>query len=360
MGASRRVLLLATLAVQHTQHALLLSYARQTKPPHFTVTVLVAVAEIVKVVCNLTGLLAVDKFPTSHITSMMRNWRSHTLRFAFPAFCYTLSNNCQMLGAAYLTPIVYQIVNQLRIPLTAFLWQCFLQRSISRIRWFAVFALTFGVLLVVVVPEPVESKRIDHHHSNKNKFVLGLLLVSLGTCAATLASVWFEWLMKVRADFNNHKALTVFESNLYLSAFSFPLSLLAIVLHDRERVLTKGPFWGFGWLGIGVLFSHAIGGLLVSFTLKFATNVLKTFATAASLVLTCLLSALFYNKKLSLQFTIGVFIVILATLLYSFEPQILASRDEYEHIQNDSIENGRRRRSEKTQLPAVEGGGDAG
>lgn len=53
-------------------------------------------------------------------------------------------------------------------------------------------------------------------------------------------------------------------------------------------------------------------------TMKFADNILKTFATSNSIILSCGVSFfVLEDSNLSLSFIIGTFAIILATFLYS-------------------------------------------
>merc|ERR1719433_2460535 len=74
-----------------------------------------------------------------------------------------------------------------------------------------------------------------------------------------------------------------------------------------------------GWNGLTclVVLLNALGGFFVSLTMKYADNILKTFAVSMSLVVNCLLSSAFLNVTLTLQDTAGIALVISATIFYS-------------------------------------------
>jgi len=72
----------------------------------------------------------------------------------------------------------------------------------------------------------------------------------------------------------------------------------------------------------------------VAATIKFADNILKTFATAISIVLSCLLSYfLFGDLNLTLSFTLGTIVIIVATLLYG---KASTTQSEEEKKSNES------------------------
>jgi UDP-sugar transporter A1/2/3 len=63
----------------------------------------------------------------------------------------------------------------------------------------------------------------------------------------------------------------------------------------------------------------AVGGILVAGTMKYADNILKTFATANSIALSCVLSHFLLgdDDTFTPTFLIGTCVIILATFLYS-------------------------------------------
>lgn len=66
-----------------------------------------------------------------------------------------------------------------------------------------------------------------------------------------------------------------------------------------------------------VVIVQAVGGLIVAVVVKYADNVLKVFATSFSIVISCVLSAIFFDFHASFAFMVGASCVVLATALYS-------------------------------------------
>merc|ERR1711920_694159 len=63
---------------------------------------------------------------------------------------------------------------------------------------------------------------------------------------------------------------------------------------------------------------QALGGLVVAAVLKYADNILKCFGNALSIVLSCLLSAVFLREFVpDALFVFGTLLVLVATTLYS-------------------------------------------
>ncbi len=69
------------------------------------------------------------------------------------------------------------------------------------------------------------------------------------------------------------------------------------------------------WL---VVCLQAFGGLVIAAVIKYADNILKSFATSLSIILTYVMSVLvgLENPRLSAAFLAGTALVIAATFLY--------------------------------------------
>ena len=66
--------------------------------------------------------------------------------------------------------------------------------------------------------------------------------------------------------------------------------------------------------------SSALGGLIVAAVLKYADSVLKGYATAASVILTGVLSAIFFGTVLDTHFFLAVVTVTCSISLYQTPP----------------------------------------
>lgn len=88
------------------------------------------------------------------------------------------------------------------------------------------------------------------------------------------------------------------------------------VLCDFPVILEHGLWHGFDRRAIVAVMSSALGGLIVSAVLKYADSVLKGYATSASVILTGLLSALFFGTSIDLHFVLALVNVTCSIALY--------------------------------------------
>lgn len=66
-----------------------------------------------------------------------------------------------------------------------------------------------------------------------------------------------------------------------------------------------------------------VGGLLTAAVIKFAGNILKTFATSLSMIMTCLISMPLFGYQPTLLFWVGLSLTCIATVLYACKPKTL-------------------------------------
>ena len=84
-----------------------------------------------------------------------------------------------------------------------------------------------------------------------------------------------------------------------------------------ETVRANGFFHGYTPVTWVAIFMLSLGGLISAVVVKYADNILKGFATSFALVLTCLLSALFFDFVLTIRFVLGAGLVNYAIFMYT-------------------------------------------
>ena len=136
------------------------------------------------------------------------------------------------------------------------------------------------------------------------------LILPLALLAWTDAGVFLEKLFKTIQ-------LTLWLQSIQLSLFALPISIACMVVYDARALVQAELFVGFGsWAWLTVALS-ALGGIAVSMALKYADNILKTFAVGCSIVLNCLISSIFLGVPLNLPMILGVLLVVGSTFLFN-------------------------------------------
>merc|ERR1719188_2315509 len=113
-------------------------------------------------------------------------------------------------------------------------------------------------------------------------------------------------------------AASLWLRNVQLAWFGAILGLMGAFWNDGEQIRAAGFMQGYTSLVWCVICLQAFGGLVVAAVLRYADNLLKCFANAISIVLTCIMAALFLEEfEPDMLFCIGTGFVLMSTTLYS-------------------------------------------
>ncbi|MEM6318221.1 MAG: solute carrier family 35 transporter [Bacteroidota bacterium] len=223
------------------------------------------------------------------------------LRIVVPAACYTVSNNVVLAAANYLPGPILTLFGGLRILAVGFYSVAMLKRRLGLRRWVALVALTASVLVI----------ELEHpkHEAPMENMTLGLVLAATACAVSGFAGVYFELVLK-------GSPTSLWVRNIHLALVSLPIAFVACA-KDQRAILQCGFFSGYSSSAITYVGFKAGGGLLIAAVIKYADNILKNFATAASVVVVALISALYDDFVLTPSFFIGATGCIYATLSYS-------------------------------------------
>jgi len=301
---SRKCLVLLVLAFQNCSLMMITSYSRLVPGPKYLTSTAVLAGEVVKTAVVLGVLTWEHGLRGVHraIKRETLDAEAGMLRYALPAVLYTIQNNLWYFGLSNLDSVSAAVAAQAKILTTAVFSMLLLSRKFSCMHWSGLLLLMLGLVVMKAGPG-------DGGRGGGGRYYLGLLAM-LGACTCSgYAGTYLEKLFK---QFSS----SVWTTNLRLQVFCLPVSALA-TLSELESIAGGGFFQGWSGITCAAVLDNAIGGFLVAFAMKYADNILKTFAVSMSLVLNCLLSATFLSVHLTPQAITGVALVIAATFLYS-------------------------------------------
>jgi len=300
-----RMFVLTVLTFQNCSLMMVTSYSRSLPGRKYLTSTAVLMGEIVKTVVVLGVLLYQHGFNGMGpvIRDEICGKAKETSRYAVPSFFYTLQNNLWYYSMDNLDPVTAAVTSQLKVISTAVFSMLILTKQLTRIHWLALGLLMFG--LVIMELEFGEARQ----SSGTGNYYLGLLSMVVACTSSGYAGVYLELLFK-------QLNANVWIANLQLQLFCLPVAALAM-LTDFQGLREGGPFSGWSSITCLVVLLNALGGFIVSLTMKYADNILKTFAVSLSLVVNCLLSSAFLDVTLTWQDTAGIALVISATIFYS-------------------------------------------
>ena len=237
---------------------------------------------------------------------------SSFLRMGVPAVCFTVQKNLSFYAISQLTPAVLQILFQSKVLTTAFFSHVMLGKEFTKHQKVALVILIGGMSIVELSQNGHSSGASDG-----NGIFFGSLAAILSCVSSGFAAVYIEYSIKKLGQ-QEQKSYTIWVRNIQLSIFGIASSILAAFIKDKDVIASKGAFHGFNALVWTMIATGSLGGLLVSLVMKYADNILKTFTTSISIILTVILSTIFLDFEISHLFILGTVVVCLSIYLYSF------------------------------------------
>lgn len=254
-------------------------------------------------------------------------------KMALPAGLYTLANSLQYVGISNLDAATFHVTYQFKIIVTAVLSVVILGRSLTGRQWLSLVLLMIGVAIVSIPHGDVPHLASSHHthahlprsvnpireyfmaatpnnHLSKKSATyegivedemllnnpamdasVGLMSVVAVCICSGWAGVYFEKVIK-----DSPTNISLWIRNVQLSAYSlFPAFFVGILFLDGENVAKYGFFAGYNWVVFVSIVVQSLGGIVASFCLYYADNISKTFAVSISMVLSSLVSFLFFG-----------------------------------------------------------------
>lgn len=209
-----------------------------------------------------------------------------------------------------------QVTYQLKILTTAIFSVIMLRKVLSIHQWAALGVLFVGVSIVQLQPA---HKDVEDVTVEQRPFI-GLLAVIISCFLSGFAGVYFEKILKGTRQ-------SIWLRNFQLGFLGIIIGVITMLFKDSAPLREKGFFHGFHFLVWVVIGLQSFGGLMVAMVVKYADNILKGFATSAAIVLSSIASIFIFKFVLSLQFTIGAGLVMVALYAYgTYAPQPLPDK----------------------------------
>lgn len=198
---------------------------------------------------------------------------------------------------------------QLKILTTAIFSVVMLRRQLGALQWVALVILFAGVSVVQLQTASGGDSKKSETKVEQNP-VKGLVAVCISCVLSGFAGVYFEKILKGTSQ-------SVWLRNVQLASLGVIIGLITMFIQNGPAVIDKGFFFGFDWVVFAVVSLQSFGGLVVAVVVKYADNILKGFATSAAIVLSCVASMYFFDFQLTMQFSVGASLVMLAVYMYS-------------------------------------------
>lgn len=270
-------------------------------------------AEVYKlIVSSLLLWRECQKSPPPKITT---EWRSVRL-YPIPSVIYLIHNNVQFATLTYVDTSTYQIMGNLKIVTTAILFRLFLRRKLSNLQWMAIVLLAIGT-----TTSQVKGCGESSCESLFSSPIQGYMLGVLSACLSALAGVYTEFLMKKNND-------SLYWQNIQLYTFGAIFNMAKLVMDDFRSGFEDGPWWqrifnGYSMTTWMVVLNLGSTGLLVSWLMKYADNIVKVYSTSMAMLLTMVASVFLFHFKPTLQLFLGIIVCMMSLHMYFAPPTML-------------------------------------
>ncbi|KAK1376157.1 CMP-sialic acid transporter 1 [Heracleum sosnowskyi] len=239
---------------------------------------------------------------------MTTEWKSVRL-YPIPSIIYLIHNNVQFATLTYVDTSTYQIMGNLKIVTTAVLFRLFLRRKLSNLQWMAIFLLAIGTTTSQV--KGCGEASCDSLFSSP---IPGYMLGVLSACLSALAGIYTEFLLKKNND-------TLYWQNVQLYTFGAIFNMARLIMDDFRGGFEEGPWWqrlfnGYNIITWLVVLNLGSTGLLVSWLMKYADNIVKVYSTSMAMLLTMILSIILFSFKPTLQLFLGIIVCIMSLHMY--------------------------------------------
>jgi UDP-sugar transporter A1/2/3 len=223
--------------------------------------------------------------------------------FALPAALYFLKNNLVFYGLLLTDPVQFQLLGNMKILTTTLLFRVIMKKPLSDLAYVSLVLLTVGLTVTQLKSDTQASVTA---HAIFTQTVIALL--------SALAAIVTEYLMKSNP---RRVSESLHIQNIWLYVYGILFNLLALLGEDWDALWRDGFFYGYSWVTVFIIVNNAWSGIAVSAIMKYANNLVKLFVFAVSLVVTSVLSAIFFQFEPSLHFMLGSCVVFIAIYLYN-------------------------------------------
>jgi len=309
-GLNKKWLALIALVVQNSLQSIVMRYTLVTgeveASQRYMTSTAVLMSEIMKLCISVLACFVIDAGANvSKFKSVLKtdaggggDW----LKLCVPSVLYTVQNSLQYAAMAELSAPVFQVMYQMKIITTAVFSVHMLSRQITVAQWGAIVALSLGVAAVQL------SQRAEA--ADQQNSMMGLVYVLCGCVTSGFAGVYFELVLKT-------SKASVWLRNIQLSCIGILVATVGCWYRDGQRISADGLLSGYDSTVWGVIAIQAAGGLIVAIVVKYADNVMKSFATSVSIIISAIVSANMFNDvAVNMSFVSGSLTVLGA--VYAF------------------------------------------
>ncbi|CAG9465501.1 unnamed protein product [Pedinophyceae sp. YPF-701] len=198
---------------------------------------------------------------------------------AIPALCFTLQAVLYIIGATHLSALIFQVSQQLKIITTALFSVLIMRIRLNAVQWLSLPTLAVGV----VMSSMQRASPGAAAPGSAGSLVTGLTANTAACVLSGFASVYTEKFLKQPGTVVGDR---LWARNAQLSFYGMVFGVAYALAFDNRAIVDGGVMQGFGGHAWSIVAMQALSGFAVALVIKYADNIIKTFATAFSSLLT--------------------------------------------------------------------------
>lgn len=239
-------------------------------------------------------------------------------------FCVRSETSLVVKTRFYFRCMTLQVTYQLKLLTTALFFVWLLHRKLSQQQWFSLVLLAGGVGLVQL-QEAMSKGPAKAPGGHEQNWLLGFICVLILCLTSGFAGVYFEKVLK-----GSH--VSVWLQNIRLAVLGIPLSIVVMLINDSAQISEKGMFHGWDSLIWTIAILNGIGGLIIAVVIKYADNILKSYAQSVAIVMACIGSGLLFGFTPSSSFMFGAVLVCVSVMIYAKFPYVEPAAPSLQNI----------------------------
>lgn len=299
------LLALVALVVQNTSLVIFLKLTFREGATQYAPSTVVFLTEFAK----LTACSAVNAGISDFSVFALAGEIKHQGLLFLPSLLYVVQNNLLFFGAKRLPTLVYILCSQTKILITAVMSRVLLGTQITKRQYFYLILLIIGI---VTVQYQTDKTHAQSPEASITRNLVGILAVVLASVTSGTAGVVLEKIFKTSTSSSAIIVHTIWTRNIQLSLVSIPFAAIVVCLQDPDRFKDGTFFKGYDAVVWVVVVLQAIGGIIIAYVMKFASNILKCLAVSISICCCTVYSVTSGELELSVRLVVGVFLVCTA------------------------------------------------
>lgn len=246
--------------------------------------------------------------------------------FIYPAIIYTISNNLTYIALGEMTPALYNLLMNLKIPITAFLAYFCVNYKINK--------MLLCSFLLLFLSTTLSSLKFDNGQLRLDTSIIGLIIMMLYTTCSSAGSIIMEFITKIK-----YKDEDINIQNIKYAICSIICNTCIIIYKSSKN--QKIPFILLEKEHFILIVVSGMYGLITSYVIKHGGSILKTYATTMSIFLSALLTYIIWRTIFTWNFYVGGILCLIAIHIFLTEKKKeFIQTMRYNVVDNGLIDNG--------------------